>query len=356
LAFGSYPTVREYLRRLIIRRALDPDAAFGTYFGSGVDWASLRRGLAAMKTPQARVDEVKKILEGRPEDPMGRGLLVEALVEAGILDEARAVAARLRREGLAGPAVLSLLCDLEAEAGFEDEARRTCSELVEFNSEDPLARQQLGDLFLRHGWYESAYRQYRTLAESFGQNPIALLRLAAAAAGMGKIDEALRIERKVASQDGEPGPDDPRRWARLHSAVRLASMILEAKAKNEKDKLKSLERSLKRTQAFGASSSFVILVWEDLHADLELVALKDGKPAPLSERIAAGIVGLDMIDLGRAPFKDFRMGVRLGGVPLRRAVPFTVYSITWDGKVFTIEKTAGEVDPGKEELMFEDVV
>ena len=62
------------------------------------------------------------------------------------------------------------------------------------------------------------------------------------------FDEALRIERSVASGDGEPGAGDPRRWARLHSAARLARMILEAKASNEAAKVKAMERSLKRTQ------------------------------------------------------------------------------------------------------------
>ena len=48
------------------------------------------------------------------------------------------------------------------------------------------------------------------------------LRLASAAAGDGRIDEALRLERKVASGQGTPGPSDPRLWARLQSALKRA--------------------------------------------------------------------------------------------------------------------------------------
>ena len=84
---------------------------------------------------------------------------------------------------------------------------RAYSEIVEFAPADPAARQLLGDIYLRHGWYELAYRQYLTLTEYRPDDPAALLRLAAAAAGVGRVDEALRLERKVAWGEGEPGPD-----------------------------------------------------------------------------------------------------------------------------------------------------
>ena len=102
---------------------------------------------------------------------------------------------------------------------------RAYSEIVEFAPADPAARQLLGDIYLRHGWYELAYRQYKTLTEYRPDDPAALLRLAAAAAGVGRIDEALRLERKVSGGEGEPGPTDPRRWARLWSAARTAQLM-----------------------------------------------------------------------------------------------------------------------------------
>ena len=273
--------------------------------------------------------------------------MTASFVEAQETEEAMAVASRLRRDGMAGPSVLAVLCDLQAEAGMVPEARRTCSELVEFNSDDPGARQRLGDLFLRQAWYADAYRQYKTLVESFEGAPGALLRLAAAAAGMGKVDEALRIERKVASGDGEPGPMDPRRWARLHSAARLAGMILDAKASNDKNTLKALLRNLKRTQVFGSSASIVVLVWEDLHVKMDLVAMREDEVFPVSERISADQVGLQMMDLGRKAPADVKISVKLKGAPLRRAVKFKLFTITWDGKNFTIDRQISQIEPGE---------
>ncbi|HUT78422.1 MAG TPA: hypothetical protein VM285_12080, partial [Polyangia bacterium] len=226
LSFQRYPQAAKYLRQRIVRRSLDPDTTMGLWFGAGVNWAAVQRGLAAIKDPEKRLAELRRILALHPDDATGRDLLVAVLLEAGLDGDALAEATRLKRDGLASPAVLQTLCDLQAEAGQTDEARRSCSELVEFNPDDPGARTLLGDLFLRRGWYDAAYRQYRTLAEAADAAPEALLRLAAAAAGMGKVDEALRIERKVAAGDGNPGPSDPRRWARLMSAVRLARMII----------------------------------------------------------------------------------------------------------------------------------
>jgi Ca-activated chloride channel family protein len=333
--------------KTVLKLALDPDISMGIYFPSGVNWAQVQRGLAALKTPEARVKEVKRILESHPDDPMGRSLLIYALVELRETEEAMAVASRLRRDGLAGPSVLAVLCDLQAEAGMVPEARRTCSELVEFNSDDPGARQRLGDLFLRQAWYADAYRQYKTLVEVFSDTPGALLRLAAAAAGMGKVDEALRIERKVASGDGEPGPMDPRRWARLHSAARLAGMILDAKASNDKDNIKALSRNLKRTQVFGSSASIVVLVWEDLHVRLDLEAMREDEVFPVSERISADNVGLQMMDLGRKAPLDVEISVKLKGAPLQRAVQFKLFTITWDGKKFTIDRQISQIEPGE---------
>jgi len=174
------------------------------------------------------------------------------------------------------------------------------------------------------------------------------MRLAAAAAGMGKVDEALRIERKVASGDGEPGPRDPRRWARLHSAVRLARMILEARAGGEKDKLKALERNLKRTQVLGTPSTMVLLVWEDLEAGLELKAERGDEDFPVAERVLSRHTGLMMVDIGQSPPDDLELSVKLHGQLLRRAVPFALVTIAWDGKSFSISEQQGEVAPRKD--------
>ncbi len=344
-AFSGRGRIQAYLRRKILRRTLDPNATMGLRFPDAVNWNAVLVGLAALKTPEARLTELRRILAKNPTDPVGRGKLVELLVRLGMNDQALAEATRLRRDELASPKVLEILCDLQAAAGRIDEARRTCSELVEFNASAPAARQRLGDLFLRHGWYDAAYRQYTNLVEMLSENPASLLRLAAAAAGMGKVDEALRIERKVASGDGEPGPDDPRRFARLHSAARLAEMLIEARKEKKESTTRALERSLKRTQVFGSRSTLVLLVWEDFETNLELRPLIGKEIHPVSEQVLSPETGLVMIDLGRSYPDDLDLLVQLKGETWQRSVPFTLFTITWDGKKFTIEQKSGRADP-----------
>ncbi len=344
-AFNGNPKLQNYLRRRILRRTLDPDATMGLRFPDVVNWQAVLTGLAALKTPEARIEELKRILDKNPQDPVGRGKLVELLVDLDMLEQAMAEASRLRRDGLASPKVLEILCDLKAAAGEVDEARRTCSELVEFNSDDPDTRKRLGDMFLRHGWYDEAYRQYASLVRMRGDDPLSLLRLAAAAAGMGKVDEALRFERKVATGDGDPGPADPRRIARLHSAFRIALMLLEAREKNEKETIEALERALKRTQVFASRGTFTLLVWEDFEQALNLDPTRDGEAHPVSEQIRSSQTGLIAFDLGASVPGDLELKVESKEENLKREVPYTILNITWDGKDFKVEKRTSEVKP-----------
>ncbi len=335
-SFAKFPRLQKHLRRKILRRALDPALTMGLHFPGGVDWGAVLAGLAALKTPEARVDKLRTILEKHPSDPMGRGILVKLLFEASMAEEAMAEASRLRRDGLASPVVLETLCDLQASAKLVGDAKRTCSEMVEFNASNPSARGRLGDLFLRHGWYEAAYRQYHTLVTMLEESATSLLHLAAAAAGMGKVDEALRIERKVASGDGEPGPNDPRRFARLHSAARLAELLFDARKAKQKDKVRALERGLKRTQVLAGETTIALLVWEDYEAHLELNPVVDEKTYPVSDRILSRGTGLFMIDLGSTPPDDLKLLVEKQDDAPRRTVPYTLIRIGWDGKAFRI--------------------
>jgi tetratricopeptide (TPR) repeat protein/Mg-chelatase subunit ChlD len=337
--FSRYPKLQTYLKRKVLRRVMNPDmlAVYG-----GVNWDEVRRSLGAIENPDKRVEHVKAGLARDPEDPVGLGLLVEVLFDADRADEAFAAAMRLRRDGQASPSVLIVLCDLLADRGQVDEARRACSELVEWSPEDPDARQTLGDLFLRHGWYEEAYRQYESLV-AMAPSPLALLRLAAAAAGQGRIDEALRIERQVASGDGEPGPDDPRRIARLHSAARLAAMVLDARAKGEQDKAKEIERSLKRTQVFDSPTTLVLLTWEDLGVPLAWTALSGDKPLSPIEGVTSTGTGIAMIDLGASAPADLGLKAILS-TSMRRPVRLTAYTIRFDGKNFDVKPAKGQID------------
>ncbi len=343
--FAGNRRIQSYLRHRIIKRTLDPNVTMGLQFPDVVNWHAVLAGLAALKTPEARITELRRILAKNPTDPIGRGQLVQLLVELKMNDEALAEATRLRRDGLAGPVVLQILCDLQAGAGRIEAARRTCSELVEFNAKDPRARQRLGDLFLRHGWYDAAYRQYASLAQMVKESAASLLRLAAAAAGMGKVDEALRIERKVASGDGEPGPNDPRRFARLHSAARLSKMLLEARKDKKKSTIRALERSLKRTQVFTAQSTIVLLIWEDYDAHLTLEAKREDEAVPVSESVLSPQTGLVMIDLGRAQIEELKLTIDTQNKTLLRSVPYTLLTISWDGKSFKIAQKKEKVAP-----------
>ncbi|MCP4678589.1 MAG: AgmX/PglI C-terminal domain-containing protein [Deltaproteobacteria bacterium] len=346
-SFGNFPRLQKHLRRKILRRALDPSLTMGLHFPGGVNWGAVLAGLAALKTPEARVDKLRTILEKHPTDPMGRGILVKLLFEASMAEEAMAEAKRLRRDGLASPVVLETLCDLQASAKLVGDAKRTCSEMVEFNASKPSARGRLGDLFLRHGWYEAAYRQYHTLVAMLEESAVSLLHLAAAAAGMGKVDEALRIERKVASGDGEPGPNDPRRVARLHSAARLARLLVDAREAKQKDKARALERGLKRTQVLAGETTIALLVWEDYEAMLELNPVVDDDTYPVSDRVLSSETGLFMIDLGRTPPKNLKMLVEMKENKLHRPVTYSLIEISWDGKTFQINLTQDQICRGE---------
>ncbi len=337
--FTGYKKYQKYLRRRVLKRTLDAEMAFGLFGRGNVDWFMIRTGLAALEKPKERVERLKEVLAKHPEEPAGRGLLIEALLDAGEIEEALAVATRLRRDELAGPLVLATLCDLQSELGLTSEAKRTCSELVEFNSDSAHARQMLGDLFLRHGWFEAAYRQYKTLVAMRGDEPMSLLRLAIAAAGMGRGDEALRIERKVSAGDGEIGPSDPRRIARLLSAVKISMMLEAAVKEKDADRVKALERALKRTQNFLSPSTFKFIVWNDFEAPLNVRASVGKEPHVLSDYVSSHSVGLLMIDLGKAPPEDVKLNVEMAGTPMRRSVPFKVVSIDWDGKNFEISSS-----------------
>jgi Ca-activated chloride channel family protein len=95
---------------------------------------------------------------------------------------------------------------------------------VEHTPLDPWARRRLGDLYRAHGWYDDAYREYRTLAALRPDDGDVLLLLARAAAGAGRIDEALRLEQRLSEQT-DPGDDaGAAASARLWSWLRLANL------------------------------------------------------------------------------------------------------------------------------------
>lgn len=331
---SGVPSLQRYLRKRIIRRTLSFEYNDNLYESSGINWYEVERGIGALKTAEERLKKIRELLESHPDDAFGRVLLVDALIETGEPEAALEVALRLKRDGLAGIDMLETICDLQAETD-PAEAKRTCSEIVELSDADPAARGRLGDLFLRHGWFDAAYRQYRTLVALQSESPEAHLRLAMAAAGMERVDEALRIERRVSTFDGEEGPKDPRRFARLHSAVRLARMIAESAPDSEQRA--ELSRSLKRTQLFTEPTTMVLLTWQDLGVPLSLRASKGKTPVTVADDADARETGLYMLNLGRGGIDGVTLEVHIEQAPVRRPVPVSVIIITYDGDTFRIE-------------------
>ena len=92
-----------------------------------------------------------------------------------------------------------------------------------------------------------------------------------------------------------------------------------------------------------------ILVWEDYAADLDLALERAGEALTPSERITAPAVGLVAIDVGANPVAEISGKVVLRGLPLRRAVKFSIYTIAFDGKEFTVSRADGAVKRGDAE-------
>ena len=332
---------RSFIRRSLLRRAVTP--AMAAAFSDSVNWAMADEALSRVTDPQKRVEELRRICQQNPRS-VGCGVrLIRALVGADKAAEALAVALKLRVDGMATPLLMQQIGDLLHGEGRPVEAKRSYSEIVEFAPGDPAARRLLGDIYLRHGWYPESYRQYKTISRLAPDDVQAVLRLDASAAGSGRVDEALRTERKVAAGDGEPGPSDPRRWARLWSAARIARLMLGRGQKGESVH-QSMERSLKRLQVLTSPGVLFLLTWEDLEARL---VLSTGDDLPRTDRVNAGSTGLMALMTRPVTGRQITLRVSRGGGPAGRAVPFQVAVIRYDGKGIKVTNTRGKL-AGKE--------
>ncbi len=339
--FAEKPAVQRYLARLILRRAVDErliQVVENLLFDGQVNWAAVDIELSELPDVEARIERLRRIMARAPGDPKGTIRLVHLLVEANRVQEALVLGRRLRDSGLTTPFLARELGDVLARNALDDEAVRTYSEIVEFDPGDPDSRRLLGDIYLAHGWADAAYRQYQTLVQRVPDEALYRLRLAAAAAGAGRVDEALRIERKVARTPGRPGPDDPRRWARLLSAVRLARMLHQPPDGDGSERLgEALQARLKELQLFRGPGVLVLATWRDLAADLELAAFAGQTPVAAGEATDAAAVGLSALML--APGERQRLGLQLrrrSPAP-RRPIAVDLIALRWDGELFAIE-------------------
>jgi Ca-activated chloride channel family protein len=346
--FAGETEAQRYVARAVLRRTVDPRlsaAVSRALFGDRIDWARVDRELLDVAKPEERIVHLKAAMLVAEGDPAGDARLVKLLVQTGRTPEAIAHGRRLRDRGLLTPLLAEELGDALVLAGERDEALRTYSEVVEFNGNDPLSRRVLGDLFLRNGWYDAAYRQYKTLTDLDSKNASSWLRLAAAAAGAGRVDEALRIEREVQSGEGSPGPDDPRYWARLWSAARLGALLNDPRAAGGNESKDAIARKLKELSLFSGPGTLALLTWDDHDARLVLGAADPKKEDLRGEPTDAGATALYGVLLGQSDWDRRPWAVRFSSDAPPRPVAFSVTVLSWDGRSFTVKVSKGQIKP-----------
>ncbi|MBS2017000.1 MAG: hypothetical protein JST00_29200 [Deltaproteobacteria bacterium] len=346
--FASFPDGQRYVAKNLLRRTVDVRiaAAVSRVLYGGVDWLKLDRELADMDKADKQIARVKAAMLAAPGDPQGDVRLVKLLARTNQRQEALAHGRRLRDRGLITPTLAQQLGDVLAEANEQEEALRTYSEIVEFDGSSKESRRLLGDIFYRQGWYAASYRQYKTLTDLDGKNPLAWLRLANAAAGAGRVDEALRIDRDVASGEGTPGPSDPRMFARLLSATRLG-LLLEKPDPAAGVTPEAVSRKLKELSLFSGPGTLALLRWDDLDAQLVMGAADEKKEQLVGEATDAGSVGLYAVLASTEVWERAPHGVRFKSELVGRKVKYELVTLTWDGKAFKVSIKKGDLDVGQ---------
>ncbi|MEZ4250780.1 MAG: AgmX/PglI C-terminal domain-containing protein [Polyangiales bacterium] len=227
-ALASNAAVASYLRRAILANVRTPQDVIVVRNGLGleaaVDWSVFSRLWKRAGDAQAKLRLVRNWLEVLPNEMDLRLRLMALLEETGQLPEAKRVARAIVEDGFADAKARTLVGEMWLRQGDEAEARRVFSDIVEHAPGDPWARRRLGDLYRAHGWFDDAYREYGVLSRLRGDDEGVLLLLAHAAAGAGRVDEALRLEQRL-GEALEPGKvEGVAGVARLWSTVRLAEL------------------------------------------------------------------------------------------------------------------------------------
>ncbi len=354
--FRSRPEVQKFVAKSLLRRTVDAHiiaAVEGAVFGSSVVWNKVDIELSEIKDLDKRIARLREHMARVPTDPNGDIRLVRLLAKAGRKDAALNLGRRLRDRGFLTPHIARQLGDVLARASLDAEAVRTYSEIVEFDPRSTPSRRLLGDIYLGHGWYGPAYRQYKTITEATPKDSLAWLRLAAAAAGAGRVDEALRLQRQVASAQGTPGPRDPRRWARLLSAARLARLLHDPPPPTPGQpkvdparRAASIKRELKELQLLTGPGVLVLLTWEDFGSQVALSTVDGDKAVALGETIDAADAGLSAVLLSQADFDKASFQARLTSVPREDELKVVRHDIQWDGRDFVVQVRATKLAVG----------
>ncbi len=270
-------SARGFLRAAILRRVRSPQdlravrGAFG--LGQEPDWELVEQILARANGAEARLRALRRLSMQYPDSFDLKLRLLEMLETSGHDEEARRLADALRADARSDAGVRTAVGEMYLRMERTDEARRVFSEIVEFAPLDELARRRLGDLYRAHGWFEDAYRQYQTLASIRPDDPSVLLLLAQAAAGAGRVDEALRLEQRL-METAQPGAEAGiARIAQLWSSVRLAKLRAAARESEDEERLEALDQRMRRSGVLaGASELRVTLVWSHPDAQIALYA------------------------------------------------------------------------------------
>ena len=307
-------SARSFFRGAILRRVRTADDlrlvrnAFG--LGSGTDWNLVEQVLARATTPAARIRALRQLVQATPGSFELQLRLLEELEAQNHVPEAVRLAERLRTDPLADPGVRTAIGELYLRLGREDDARRTFSEIVEFQPMDELARRRLGDLYRAHGWYEDAYRQYETLVSIRPDDPTALLLLAQAAAGAGRVDEALRLEQRVMETSAQGAQDGLARVAALWSSVRFAELRKAARTNGSEEQLQALGMRMRRSGVLRTAGAMrVSLVWSHPDANVGLWAAHPGLSLTRPDDLYSEL-GIEAFDVAEQEAMPYRIEVR----------------------------------------------
>ena len=308
--FDGSDGIQSFLRREILGRVRTPADLRVVHEGlgerGGVDWTAVEQLLAKATTRAQKVKTARDLLRRWPDDLRLSLRLFGLLEEISELREARRLAAVIRANPYADASARTLVGEFYLRQRDEAAARRTWSEIVEFAPYDPYARRWLGDLYRAAGWFEDAYRQYETLQTLTPDDDGVLLLLASAAAGAGRVDEALRLEARV-SRNAEPGFESGNaRIATLLSGMRLAGLRMAAAAANDQDALAKVQaRSAQSGALRDAGVLRAYLSWAHPDAGTEMwTAPPDGvlnRPEDMGGQF--GIEAWNVLDLSAGPVR-----------------------------------------------------
>jgi Ca-activated chloride channel family protein len=329
-----------YLRRAImgrVRTAKDLKRVLEALgMSEQVKWSMVEELLARLDDPKLRLQTIRKLLAEHPRDARLKRLLLETLEKTRRVDEAMLLVGEVEGNPYADADFRVAAAEFLLRRGEKHtiRAKRILSEMVEFRPKDPAVRRRLGDLYRAYGWHSEAYRQYQTLASLLPQDSSVLLLMAAAAAGSGRIDEALRLEQRVAGT-AEPGSAEGlAKWALLWSSVRLMKLRWEARTEGEeaRERLTELLRRTRRSGVLSLARPFrVVLTWSHPSADVELY-VGAGSYRPSRPSLLGTLYGIEAYQTKKVDPDGYTVEVRRVGRDSARVVEADLMIIWNEGK------------------------